>query len=58
VVLRIEEHPDRARTTLVLSGRIESSDVQALKLQIDGGETDVARAAVLTVSGRISNELE
>jgi hypothetical protein len=46
VVLRIEEHPDRARTTLVLNGRIEWSDAQALKLQIDGGETDVARAAV------------
>jgi hypothetical protein len=42
VVLRIEEHPDGPRTTLVLSGRIESSDVQQLRLQIDGSETDVA----------------
>ena len=42
MVLRIEEHPDGPRTTLVLSGRIESSDVQQLKSQIDGSETDVA----------------
>jgi hypothetical protein len=42
VVLRIEELPDGPRTTLVLSGRIESSDVLQLRLQIDGSETDVA----------------
>jgi glyoxylase-like metal-dependent hydrolase (beta-lactamase superfamily II) len=42
VVLRIEEHPDGPRTTFVLSGRIESSNVQQLKLQIDRSETDVA----------------
>jgi ABC-type transporter Mla MlaB component len=42
VVLRIEEQPDGPRTTFVLSGRIESSDVQRLKSQIDRSETDVA----------------
>jgi len=42
MVLKIEEHLDGPRTTFVLSGRIESSNVQALKLQIDRSETDVA----------------
>ena len=42
MVLRIEERPDGPRTTFVLSGRIESSDVQQLKSQIDGSGTDVA----------------
>jgi len=42
MVLRIEEHPDGPRTTFVLSGRIESSDVQQLKSQIDRSGTDVA----------------
>ena len=42
VVLRIEKYPDGPRTKLVLSGRIESSDVEQLELQIDRSETDVA----------------
>ena len=42
MVLRIEERTDGPRTTLVLSGRIESSNVQQLKVEIDRSETDVA----------------
>ena len=42
MVLKIDEHQDGPRTTLVLSGRIESSNVQQLKLEIDRSETDVA----------------
>ena len=42
MVLKIEEYPDGPRATLVLSGRIESSDVPQLKLLIDRSETDVA----------------
>jgi glyoxylase-like metal-dependent hydrolase (beta-lactamase superfamily II) len=42
MVLKIEERPDGPRTTFVLSGRIESSNVQQLKLEIDRSETDVA----------------
>ena len=42
MVLKIEEYPDGPRTTFVLSGRIESSNLQQLKLQIDRSETDVA----------------
>jgi anti-anti-sigma regulatory factor len=41
VVLKIEEHQDGPRTTFVLSGRIESSNVQQLKLEIARIETDV-----------------
>jgi len=42
VVLKIEERPDGPRTTFALSGRIESSNVQQLKLEIERIETDVA----------------
>ena len=42
MVLRIEEHSEGPRTTFVLSGRIESSNVQQLKLEIARIETDVA----------------
>jgi ABC-type transporter Mla MlaB component len=42
MVLKIEEHSEGPRTTFVLSGRIESSNVQQLKSEIDRIETDVA----------------
>ena len=42
MVLKIEEYPDGPRTTFVISGRIESSNLQQLELQIDCSETDVA----------------
>ena len=41
MVLKIEEHSKGPRTTFVLSGRIESSNVQQLKLEIDRIETEV-----------------
>ena len=42
MVLKIEEHSEGPRTTFVLSGRIESSNVHQLKLEIDRIETEVA----------------
>ena len=41
MVLKIEQFSDGFRQTFVLSGRIESSNVQQLKAQIDGNEKEV-----------------
>jgi len=41
VVLKIEQFSDGSRQKFVLSGRIESSNVQQLKGQIDGNEKEV-----------------
>ena len=41
MVLKIEKFSDGSRKTFVLSGRIESSNVQQLKAQIDGNGKEV-----------------
>ncbi len=41
MVLKIEQFSDGSRQRFVLSGRIESSNVQQLKAQIDGNEKEV-----------------
>jgi len=41
MVLKIEQFSDGSRQRFVLSGRIESSDVQQLKAQIGGNKEEV-----------------
>jgi len=52
VVLKIEQFSDGSRQKFVLSGRIESSNVQQLKAQIDGNEKVVLDLAQVRIVDR------
>lgn len=52
MVLKIEQFSDGSRQKFVLSGRIESSNVQQLKAQIDGNEKVVLDLAQVRIVDR------
>jgi len=52
VVLKIEQFSDGSRQRFVLSGRIESTNVQQLKAQIDGNEEVVLDLAQVRIVDR------